>query len=184
MKKNKIQYLLSKDEGSKGIKTEEKLQVICRKPRTTEFFRVFNGEDYIFGPVSIVEYGNMKEIYIVSPDVKEHLLGDFSTAYLVACMSSTGQVFVWAVKTLDRNGRNNGWFDSAWQAVEVAKDRWVKLKSNFVINGYDLIFPQVDQPDPEWSSETMDSLVEQALGDRIIDRSDHEIIKKLKGVIF
>ena len=184
MKNSKFKHLLSKDERSKGIKTVEKLQVVCRKPEATEFFRVFADPEYIMGPVSIVEYGNMKEIYILAPEIENQLTGDFSTGCLVACISSTGQVFVWAVKTADRNGRGNDWFDSAWKAVEAAKDRWVKLKSNFKIKGYDLISPQVDQLDPEWPSDSMDNYVELALGDKIIDSSDHEIVQKLKGVIF
>jgi hypothetical protein len=156
-----------------------------RKPNKQEFFRVHSGEEY-WKPVAILELDRV--VHLVHSNIIPYLdLDDFYYAYLCLAISKSGIVFFWAVK-VPSNERRNTWTESALAVAKLAIGRWIKLRSRQEDGRgggfYEAEEPLATFPDPIWPKLTLKEHYDIAFkGGRIIDRVDHEAIRKITGQI-
>ena len=80
-------------------------------------------------------------------------------------------------------GLRNPWHESLAQAVEHAKQTWLRLSANMHLGGYDIHVAEGALPDPEWPAHDIESLVNVAFRGKIIDSRDHPIVQALLGKI-
>jgi hypothetical protein len=73
------------------------------------------------------------------------------------------------------------WHRSAAEAAEVAMRRWVRVKANMSLGAYEIHEAASTIPDPEWPDVSFKELLRIAFRDRLVDRSDHPLIKRLRG---
>jgi hypothetical protein len=57
----------------------------------------------------------------------------------------------------------------------------VRIKSNKAIRGYDIFEAASTIADPTWPKLSFQELVRIAFRDRLVDRLDHPVIKRLRG---
>jgi len=155
-----------------------------RKPNQKEFFRTRPGEEY-WKPVALLELD--RDLYLILPQVVPHLdTADFHYSYLFQAISKSGVSFFWPVKI--NNQRRNSWNESALTIAQLATTKWVKIRSRQEDGKgsgfYEAEEPIATFPDPTWPPLSQKELIDIAFkGGRIIDRVDHEAIKKLSGEI-
>jgi hypothetical protein len=87
-----------------------------------------------------------------------------------------GTPFVWPLKTTD-----NSWTRSAHDAVEIAKNRWIQLKPNKELGGYEIRPASNQEREPVWPDLSFDKLIDLAFRGRVIDTADHPVLRKLRG---
>jgi hypothetical protein len=152
-----------------------------RKPNPQDFIRVHPAEEYR-AALAIIELKDDREIYLVSPAIARELPGEFVMANVFTAINRQGVVFLWPVRLPASDGRVLEWHRSAVEAAERAMSRWTRVKANISLGAYEMFEASSSIPDPEWPDLPFQELLRIGFRDRLIDRLDHAVIKRLRGL--
>ena len=156
--------------------------VNIRKPNKDEFFRVHPDPDRNFF-AGTIKLNNEREIYVVDPNVIPEVKEDIVPKSFLQCINTANVTFLWPLKLPSNDGRAlDQWSRSALNAASLAKDRWLKMRSDFSAGGYVAFEAKGDLPAPDWPEESFEEILEIAFRDCYIDSAEHHIIRKLKGL--
>jgi hypothetical protein len=153
-----------------------------RKPGAQDFIRVHPSPKYR-DLVTILDLKEDRENYVVNLEAAPELKGECFAATLFTAITRSGVLFLWPVRVPAADGRTNDWHVSAARAAEEAMKFWVRVKSNMSLRAYEIFLAENQKqiPDPEWPELSFQELIRIAFRDRLIDRSDHPVIKRLRG---
>jgi hypothetical protein len=157
------------------------VRVPVRKPGNQEFFRVHPDEQYRLD-TGIIHVKDPPEAYLVGPRLREELVDEMRVVRLYTCISRTGAVFLWAVPLPARDGRHNGWHDSAHAAAELATKEWTRVRADMSAGQYETSVAVANIPDPDWPDEPFRELLKLAFKDAYIDSIDHVVVQRLRGL--
>ena len=102
---------------------------------------------------------------------------------LFTAVSRQGVAFLWPVRLPDpETGRGNSWHESALDAAERAKTSWIRLASNRSLGAYEIFEAAANLGDPTWPEAPFPELLKIGFRDRIVDREDHPLIARLRGL--
>jgi hypothetical protein len=150
-----------------------------QKPPKSKFVRVHPSPEYRMNGVLTLTDTDTGEIKYVSPDLE---LPDFIETQtrvtdLYAAQMSDGSFFIWPLHRSETS-----WFKAAKAAIRMAKDKWVAVVARRAANTYDLIAPEDEIPEPNWSElPPFAEMVEAAFEDHMITDLDHPFLRKLRG---
>jgi hypothetical protein len=153
-----------------------------RKPHRQEFVRVHPDQAYRLTPAAIIEVREDRETYLVTPEMAPDLLGEFATATLFLTVNRQGQVQLWPVKLPGPDGRPNEWNRTAAAAAERAMEKWVRVTSSMSLGAYEIFEASGNIPEPVWPDHSFEHILEIAFRDRLVNRPDHPLVQRLKGV--
>ena len=122
------------------------------------------------------------ETYLLLPDIARELPGEFLPVVLYTAINRQGVIRLWPVRLPAPDGRVNEWHRSAAEAAILAMERWIRVKANMPLGAYDIFEASSTIPDPEWPSLSFEDLLRIAFRDRLVDRIDHPVIKRLRGI--
>ena len=74
------------------------------------------------------------------------------------------------------------WWRSGREAAALAMHNWVRVKANMDLGAYDIFKAECAMAEPEWPELTYWELIRIAFRDHLIDRIDHPVIKRLRGL--
>lgn len=156
--------------------------VPVRKPLKTEFFRVHpdSNRSINFGFIEIKEES---QLFLVSDSLQGELAQDMVAKTIYQCTTRNGVSFLYPVKLPDEEGRLDSWNQSAREAVDIAKDAWIRLVSNRHLGAYEILQATGALSEPDWPSQSFEELLTIAFKGRIIETIDHPVIRKLRGEI-
>jgi hypothetical protein len=155
--------------------------VPVRKPNRTEFVRVHPDPAMSFPTAVFVDKEERGEAFLVLPAMHEAMAGELKPVLLMTTATRQGVAFLWPVALPDAGGRTNAWSETARQAAELAKAKWVRAAADMQLGAY-RIFEAVDRlSEPVWPDLPLQRLLEIAFRGRVIDREDHPILKRLRG---
>jgi hypothetical protein len=164
--------------------TKQLLHVPARKPRPQEFFRVHPDP-----AMSIVINGlyddDERENYVVLPGAEELVKRFVKPVQLVVCVNRQGSLFVWPVPlpASDRRG-GNSWATSARAGMEMAKTKWISLRSDMDARAYEAEVAKGSLPEPVWPDKTLPEILRLAYGKgKIIDSIDHPKVQDFLGLV-
>jgi hypothetical protein len=152
-----------------------------RKPDRQDFVRVHASETYR-AVVALIELKADREFYLLLPAIARELPGEFMTTTIYTAINRQGVVFLWPVRLPASDGRVLEWHRSAAEAAEKAMTRWIRVQSNTSIGAYEMTEAPIGFPDPEWPDPPLQELLRIAFRDRLVDRLDHAVIKRLRGL--
>ncbi len=155
--------------------------VPIRKPNPQDFVRVHSGVDYRLD-VALLELRDDREAYLVLPEVARELPGECVLATIYTAINRQGVIFLWPVRLPTPDGRVLEWHRSMAEAVGIAMRRWVRVKANMSLGAYDIYEAEATIPDPEWPNLSFQELLRIGFKDRLIDRLNHVVIKRLRGL--
>jgi len=156
--------------------------VPVRKPGKQDYVRVHPGTEYR-ADVALLELRDDREIYLLTPAMAKELPGEFFMATLYTTINRQNVVFLWPVKLPSPDGRQLDWHRSAAQAAELAKTKWIRVRSNMSLGAYEIDFAGMTHSDPTWPEDiTFQGLLEIAFRDRFINRLDHPVVQRLRGL--
>jgi hypothetical protein len=156
--------------------------VPVRKPNKQEFVRVHRDPSYRLTPAAIIELREDSEVYLVRPDMAQELPGEYSLATLYTATSRQGTLFLWPVKLPGPDGKLMDWHRSAGEAAELAKQKWLRVRANKSLGAYEISEAFGKLPEPTWPELPFEEILEIAFRDRLVDRPDHPLIKRLRGI--
>jgi hypothetical protein len=155
--------------------------VPVRKPNRQDFVRVHPDPRYRESPVGIIELKEDRETYLVVKSMAEELQGEFAAATLFTAITRQRVLFIWPVKLPGPDGKHNEWHRTAQEAAELAMTRWVRMTSNMSLGAYETFEATGNWPEPAWPDSTFQEILRIAFHGRIVDTTDHPIVRRLKG---
>ncbi len=153
--------------------------VPVRKPNPQDFVRVHPGADYR-AALAMIELKEDREMYLLMPEIARELPGEFMMAMTFTAINRQGVVHLWPVKLPGPDGRVMEWHRSAMDAADMAMRRWVRVKANMSLGAYEIV-EAATTAEPEWPAVSFQDLLRIGFRDRLVDRHDHPVIKRLRG---
>jgi hypothetical protein len=154
--------------------------VPVRTPGPHDFFRVHSSPKYR-ETLAFVELKEDREVYLANLAEVPDLEPEAYIATLFTAITRTGVLFMWPVRVPAADGRVNGWHLSAADAAERAMRNWVKIKANMGLGAYEISEAEGPIPDPNWPDLSYSAIYKIAFKDRLINRQDHPVLKRLRG---
>jgi hypothetical protein len=152
--------------------------VPVRKPSKEEFFRVHADPNFVLMTM-LVKFDST--FYVVLPHMVPEVGPDGEPFVIYTVMNRVGVVSLWPIRIPAEGDRSNGWWDSAHEAAEMAKRKWVRLNSNKSLAAYEISIAEIKLAEPEWPEKSFDELLELAFKKQVIADSDSEVLKILRG---
>jgi len=157
------------------------LTVPVLKPNRQEFFRVHSDKDFCL-ETEILELKEDRESYLVDSDLWAELPGEIIPKILFTTINRQGVLRLWPIRLPGEDGRLDAWNQSALEAAEIAKKKWIRLASKISLGAYEVFEASGDLPEPEWPDVTFQEILKIAFKDHKIDSMDHLVIGRLRGV--
>ena len=168
--------------GTVGVK-KHTTTVPVGKPKRQDFSRVHPEPEYRLGPVGIIELKEDREVYLVMPNMAHELAGEITPATLFTTINRQGVLHLWPVKLPGPDGKHSEWHRSAAEAAELAMKRWIRLSANMSLGAYEVFEATGDLAEPEWPDIPFPEILKVAFRDRIVDRTDHPLVQRLRGEV-
>ena len=156
--------------------------VPVRKPRRPQFFRTHPTADMAFGGM-LLQQKEKDESYLVMPDVAHQISELIQAVDLFTAIDRQNNVFLIPVPRPGESGARNPWHESLFQAVELARESWIRIDANMAMGGYNVFEAQVSLSEPDWPEHDIHKLVEVAFRGKIIQSLDHPLVQGLLGRI-
>jgi hypothetical protein len=153
-----------------------------RKPNTQDFVRTHPSEDYRL-LARCVDLKDDRELFLVRPEVAHELVGETVVKTLFTAINRQGVLFVWPVSVPALDAKQLGWWRSMREAAELAMHSWVRVKANMDLGAYEIFEAGSLMADPVWPEISFQEILRIAFRDRIIDRIDHPVVKRLRGEV-
>lgn len=125
--------------------------------------------------------GMRNEPYLVLPGMRGALLGETRAALIVPYQNLQGANALWLLQLPTDDARRNAWYETARQAMELAKTRWVRISADLSLGAYRIHEATGDHPEPDWPETPLNELLEVAFRGRVIDTVDHPLVRRLQG---
>jgi hypothetical protein len=153
-----------------------------RKPLAQDFVRVHPDPEYR-GSFPIIDLKSEREIYLVTRQMAPTLVGECVPVILFTAINRQGVVFIWPVRLPGHDGKTSTWHQSAHEAAERAINGWVRVKANMSLGAYDIFEAEASLQKPEWPDMPFNELLRIAFRDRLVDRIDHQVVKRFRGLV-
>lgn len=156
--------------------------VPLRKPHKQEFIRVNASPEYRL-VAALIDLQEDREKYLVLPTIARELPGECVLATIYTAVNRQGVVFLWPVPLPAPDGRVLEWHRSQAEAAVVATRRWVRVQASMPLGAYEIFEATASIPDPEWPNLSFQELVRIAFKDKLVDRLDHPVVRRLRGLV-
>jgi hypothetical protein len=153
-----------------------------RKPNTQDFVRTHPSEDYRL-LARCVDLKDDRELFLIRPEVAHELVGETVVKTLFTAINRQGVLFVWPVSVPAPDAKQLEWWRSMREAAELAMHSWVRVKANMDLGAYEIFEAGSLMADPVWPEISFQEILRIAFRDRIIDRIDHPVVKRLRGEV-
>jgi len=155
--------------------------VPVRKPGPQDFVRVHPHPDFRAN-VALLELKDDRELYLLTPTMAHELVGEFFMATLYTTINRQSVVSLWPVRLPAADGKQLEWHRSAAQAAELAMKKWVRIRPNMSLGAYEVDVAGKTHSDPEWPPYSLQDLIPIAFRDRLVNRLDHPVVQRLRGL--
>ena len=132
--------------------------------------------------VAVLELRQLRETYLVRPEVAASLDGECSHRILVPYADRERGFFLWAVRLSDSRGNLDSWAMSALRIITQFTDRWIKIKSKMNAGCYEVTVAPIEIPPPEWPADGLKFLINRAFKNKTITSLNDPIVRRLKGL--
>jgi hypothetical protein len=156
--------------------------VPVRKPGPQDFVRT-HFDTAFRGNFALIELRDEREVYLLRPEIARELPGEFVMATLFTTINRQGVVSLWPVKLPGPDGKQLEWHRSAAEAAELAMKRWIRVKANMSLGAYEITEAASILAEPDWPDLPFQELLRVAFRDRPVDRLDHPVIRRLRGLV-
>jgi hypothetical protein len=148
----------------------------------SRFSRTNSSEEYK-ALLFFFEDKNTGETYIVTPSMAPYLGSMVQAKILRLAVDNAAVPYLIAEPVIDPNGRPSLWNSSMVEAIRRSLKEWVRINSNQNAGQYEIIIAQDNLGEPKWPEQTMDELIREVFGNKIISSLDHPLIRQLQGRI-
>ncbi len=158
--------------------------VPVRKPDKEWFNRVHLDPGYSL-ETAVIERKEDRETYLVEQSLWPELASEstFCPRALFTGINRQGVLFLWPVRLPGTDGKLDNWSASALEAINRAKEGWIRVGSNMSLGAYEIYEAKGAYGEPEWPDLSFSEILRIAFKDRFINSMDHPVLRKLRGEI-
>jgi hypothetical protein len=121
--------------------------------------------------------------HLVNPQVAD-ILGDLVRAVtLHLAIDRADNTFLIPVPFPAENGQRNPWHESLLRAIQVARQKWVRIASDKSAGVYQVFEALGDLPEPNWPELPIEEILRIAFAGRSIDSVEHPKVHSALGRI-
>jgi hypothetical protein len=158
------------------------VNVPVMKPPKEKFFRTHRSLEMVFDGY-VIEDKKTGGYHLVSPVVAAVLGKLARPARLHTAIDRGDNPFLIPIPLPDASGQRNPWHESLSRAVELAKDRWIRVVADKRSGNYEVFEALGELPEPNWPEIAMDDLITKAFSGRTITDEHHPIVQEILGRI-
>jgi len=152
------------------------------KPPKGRFFRTSRDPGNMVD-VFVLEDKVEGTYHLVSPEVAAALDGLVRAITLHLAVDRASNPFLVPVPFPSENGTRNPWHQSLLNAIEAAKEKWVRIEADKSAGIYQVHGALGELAEPAWPELLMDELARIAFTGRVIDNLDHPKVQSALGRI-
>ena len=168
---------------SENLKVKKIINNIpCKKPNRHEFVRV-HPDTEMHIETATLEFKEDRQIYLVNPKLWNSLSSEIKPQAIFTVINRQGELSLWPVNLPGEDGSTNPWNQSAIDAVEAAKTKWIRVIPNMSSGSYDIFIAEGNIPEPEWPVMSFSKIMEISFKGKYIETLDHPVLKALRGEI-
>lgn len=167
----------TKERGSANAARSTQTSIPVQSPNKAWWVRTHRDPAMTVRGISILKLeGDTDETYFLAPDVEfpDELDRFIVPVNLTLSVTAEGTLFFWLAKQTKKSPK-----DSVRRCQEVAKEKWIQVRWDAQAKGYSYDPARQLHREPVWPNESLDELLDKAIGDKYIDRANHEIINNL-----
>ncbi|WP_429169043.1 hypothetical protein [Aeromonas rivipollensis] len=146
--------------------------ILIQKPHPQAFIQT-HAEQF---PAQVIQWLQDGLYYLVHPEMLRELESETKLVRLTPCINRAGEVSLWPVSAYP-----SAWQSSAQSVIEQARTQWGRVKTNKGKDAYELLPASGLQGTPQWPDKSIDILVAEAFGDRLITSIAHPVVRALRG---
>jgi hypothetical protein len=160
---------------------------VRRKPNRLDFVRVHPDPEYrVNMPLfrqGRADGGGDEEVYFIHPTVVSEMAAEVRWHTIFTAVNLQGSPFLWCVPVpLDDGREPNTWLVTNREAAELAIKKWIRVASDMSAGAYCVHEYEGPPVEPVFPSESFRNLLELAFKHRLVDRPDHPVILRLRGL--
>lgn len=175
-------YRVSQDFTATGAVKQTLNIVPVRKPGKQAFINIFSGAEWSTTVPALVTEED-RAYYLLTPEVAAGEDPELiKIVRLVTYVERSGVVALWPVN-LSRDGRTNPWTDSVLDIVTNMTGKWLNIRASMSHGSYLVSEPVMAFPEPAVPAYSLARLMNVAFKGKIIDASDHIVLKRLRGEV-
>lgn len=129
------------------------------------------------------QIGTENYLVISGTDAYSELYERLRPGLIVLGVTNSGSEFLWelVLPTAAAERRARQWHETRLQCAMKAQETWLRPKADMTAGGYLYEEPLAKLPDPQWSGVSFETLFQLAYRDRIIESSEHAVVKEYLG---
>jgi len=155
--------------------------VPVRKPHKQHFIQAHPEPDWRIETAVLILKDGGEETYLVGANMIDELSHEIVPVILQTAINRQGDPFLWPLRLPGEDGKQNPWHRSALDAAHLAMKKWVRVQANLSLGSYDVYEASGSLPEPEWPDTDFQTLIRIAFKDRMIESSDHPVVRQLRG---
>ncbi len=164
------------DEAEAAPAGERKLKVKLRRPHQTVFVRAADPGYFRF-KTNLLRFEDKEDVYNVVPALWADLEEDLTAVDVFLFIDRDGAFYLW---NIPRNSEMD-WHKSARQAVEAARQRWIRIVPDTGEGLYRIIRARAPLEDPDWPDLQPRDFLEVGFKGRTVTSLEHEAVDRLRG---
>ncbi|HEY3323887.1 MAG TPA: hypothetical protein VGP72_25775 [Planctomycetota bacterium] len=173
---------LSHDYATTGASKKIVTRVPVGKPPRQTFIWINPDQGWHF-PAAVVELKEDRSTFVVAPEMRGELEGEWQPRALVACVTRQNGYFLWPARLPGADGRLDTWSESALEIINGHAGKWIRVSANMDLSCYEAFEAVTQLSAPEWPEGGIDWMVRTAFKGHVIDSIEHPVIKRLRGEI-
>lgn len=164
-----------------SISTKVQVTASAGKPAPGMYFRTNASPEFSILSAAL-KAPDGSGVYLATDLVRQLVPEEVTFVQLFVYMTRAGGLGVWPISMPRGDGRMTEWTRSALEAAYLAMKEWVRIRANMSIGAYEVHRLMVSIPEPEWPNLTFEQILRIAFRDRIIDSTDHPLVRQLQGL--
>ena len=160
-----------------------RLLVSCKvgKPSSDVFVRAHNDPSMQL-EAYILKLESNGEQYLLSPAAAESVMDMAKRVIITVAIDRQMNPFLWVTYPIPTDGRDNSYWQTGRVAKELARTKWIRMKSNQAAKVYDIFEAQVKIPEPEWPEHSLTDYLKAGFGENFTITDPHDpVIRRLLG---
>jgi hypothetical protein len=161
-----------------------RLLVSCKvgKPSSDVFVRAHNHPSMQL-EAYILKLESTGEQYLLSPAAAESVLDMAKRVIITVAIDRQMNPFLWVTYPVPADGRDNSYWQTGRVAKELARTKWIRMKSNQAAKVYDIFEARIKIPEPDWPAHSLTDYLKAGFGENftIVDPND-PVIRRLLGL--
>ena len=161
-----------------------RLLVSCKvgKPSSDVFVRAHNDPSMQL-EAYILKLESNGEQYLLTQAAVESVLDMAKRVIITVAIDRQMNPFLWVTYPVPVDGRDNSYWQTGRAATELARENWIRMKSNQAAKVYDIFEAQVKIPEPDWPDHSLTDYLKAGFGENftIVDPND-PVIRRLLGL--